>query len=381
MASAVLPDVMIVGAGIVGLSTAYWLAKEGRSVAVVEQGPVPCPLASSADHHRLIRYPYGSRKGYCARMAAGFEAWHAMFADLPADSAAYYKDTGILCLSQREDDYSDRATKIMAELGIPFEKIAVEDLSRRFPCLEPANLAYGTLSEGGALMANRILTDLAAWLRAAGVQILEHSPVARVVPDKGEVHLESGLTLSAGKVVVAAGVGTGRLLPDLGIDLVPHRTMIVYADPPEDLADAYAALPCWNDLGGGTDLWGMPALDGLSMKLGNGSLGRQDPEIAARAMTEAEARAVLDGYAPRFRGIDRFRIRWFQANYWTQAPDSAFQIEQLGRALAVSACSGHGFKFGALSGRDVADAVTEARPLGDVKARMAAELDAVLTAS
>ena len=365
-----MSEVLVVGGGIVGLSTAYWLAKAGRDVAVVEQGPVPCPLASSADHHRLIRYPYGGDEGYTARITEAYAAWRDMWADLPADEAHYYAATGMLCVSQWAGDYTDRSREVMERLGIPFERIeGAAELSRRFPFLETANVAYGLMSEGGALMANRILSDLATWLRRQGVTVMEHAPVEAVDTARGSVWLADGRTLGADRVVVAAGIATARLVPDLGVTLTPRRTVIVYAAPPEDLAQAYAGAPCWTDLGGDTDLWGVAAVDGLPMKLGNGAMGRADPEARDRAMTGAEVRQLLAAYAGRFRGAERFRVRWHQANHWTHAPGEAFQIEEIGRVLAVSACSGHGFKFGALSGRDVAGAVG-GDPLDAVRRRM-----------
>ncbi len=107
------------------------------------------------------------------------------------------------------------------------------------------------------------------------------------------------------------------------------------------------------------------------MKLGRGDLRRADPAGADRRMTADEVAAVLDGYRGRFRGAERFHVRWHQANHWTLAPDERFVLARHGRVVVVSACSGHGFKFGALSGRDVADAVTGAAPLDAVAERMA----------
>lgn len=365
-----MSDVLVVGGGIVGLSTAYWLAKQGNSVTLVEQGPIPNPLAASADHHRLIRYPYGAAAGYCARMAEGFVAWREMWEDLPGPVSRYFADTGILCVSQNEGDYTDISTRVMDEVGVPYEHIEGGDISTRFPFLVPGNFSYATLSEGGALMANHILVDLADWLRGRGAQILEHMPVVRIDPDAGTVELADGRTLGADAVVVCAGISTGRLLPDLDAKLEPHRTVIVYATPPEDLAEIYAGAPCWNALGGDVDLWGMPSIDGLPMKLGNGTMGRREPTGAERMMTRQELSRMLSDYALRFRGAERFTIRWHQANYWTYAPGAEFLLEPMGRVLAVSACSGHGFKFGALSGRDVAEAIGGA-PVPQVAARMA----------
>ena len=52
--------ITIVGAGIAGLSTAWSLTKAGHSVTLIEQGPIPNPLAASGDHHRIIRRAYGN---------------------------------------------------------------------------------------------------------------------------------------------------------------------------------------------------------------------------------------------------------------------------------------------------------------------------------
>ena len=117
----------------------------------------------------------------------------------------------------------------------------------------------------------------------------------------------------------------------------------------------------------------MPAFDGVPMKLGNGGMGYRDPGAANRQMSPDELKRMISDYTLRFVGAERFRILWHHANYWTAAPDNVFQLHQDGRVLAVSACSGHGFKFGALSGRDVAEAVTGARPLDEVQQRMAAQ--------
>ena len=47
--------VIVVGAGIVGLSAAWALRKAGHEPLLLDQGPIPNPIASSNDHHRLIR--------------------------------------------------------------------------------------------------------------------------------------------------------------------------------------------------------------------------------------------------------------------------------------------------------------------------------------
>jgi glycine/D-amino acid oxidase-like deaminating enzyme len=364
-------DVVIVGGGIVGLSTAYRLAKDGHTVTVVERGPVPNPLASSSDHHRLIRRTYGRMDGYTARMAEAFAAWRHLFQDL-GPAGRYYAETGILNVSEEAGDGADLSRAGMDRLGVPYERIEGAEVARRFPFLDASNVAYATVSEGGALMANRILADLADLLRRRGVVVLEHAPVERVAA--AAVHLADGRALSAGRVVVAAGVETRRLVPALAPRLTLRRSLILYADPPPDLAAAWAGAPSWNDLGGATDLWGMAPVMGLPAKLGNGDLGRDDPADTDRRIGASEIAAMIRSYRGRFRGIDRFVVRWGQANYWTRAPGEEFLLAEVDGVLAVSACSGHGFKFGPLSGADVAAAVTGSLPVETVAERMAGRL-------
>ncbi|MGR3780070.1 MAG: NAD(P)/FAD-dependent oxidoreductase [Albimonas sp.] len=365
------PSAIVVGAGVVGLCTAWSLARRGAAVTVVERGSVPDPRAASCDHHRMIRLSYAD-PGYCARMTEAYAAWEALWADLPGPPTRYYHERGVLTLSREPGDWGDRARAAMEAVGQPFERLEPGALAERFAHLEPSNEGYGFLSRGGCLMANHILVDLAERLRGQGAAILEQSPATAIDAEAGEVSLADGRRLSADVVVLAGGVGAQALAPDLLPELWARRTVILYADPPADLAEAWASAPCWTDLGGEEDLWGLPPVDGLPLKLGCAILGRDRPDPEDRTMRPEEIRRMLEVYRGRFRGIDRFQVRWGQANHFTCAPGDRFVLKRRDRLWAVSADSGHGFKFGALSGEDVAAAALGEVPEAEAARRMAA---------
>ena len=137
-------SVVVVGGGIVGLSTAYALVKAGIGVTVVEQGPIPNPLASSADHHRLIRFAYADRLGYAARMPDAFAAWRAMWADLGRPEAHHYVPTGVLSVSLEQGDGADRSLRTLQALDLPHEHLEARRSSGA--CRSSSPMAFASRS-------------------------------------------------------------------------------------------------------------------------------------------------------------------------------------------------------------------------------------------
>ena len=93
---------IIVGAGVMGLSVAWGLIRDGHDVELFEQGPLPNPLASSMDEHRLIRHPYGDQVGYARLIDEAYAAWELMWSDL---GRHFYASTGTLALTGNGADW------------------------------------------------------------------------------------------------------------------------------------------------------------------------------------------------------------------------------------------------------------------------------------
>ena len=67
--------ILVVGGGIVGLSTAWALVRLGHTPVIYDRSTVPNPTAASYDQHRIIRLAYGERDGYCRMVKPAFQAW------------------------------------------------------------------------------------------------------------------------------------------------------------------------------------------------------------------------------------------------------------------------------------------------------------------
>src|SRR5258708_39759066 len=106
-----LMKVIIVGGGIMGLTTAWALARAGHEVELLDQGPLPNPLASSMDEHRLIRHPYGDHKGYARMIDEAYAAWDLLWADL---GQRLYAPTGTLALTGNGEACAARSAAALA---------------------------------------------------------------------------------------------------------------------------------------------------------------------------------------------------------------------------------------------------------------------------
>ena len=112
--------VAIVGGGIAGLATAWALVKRGHDVTLIEQGPIPNPLAASGDEHRMIRRGYGSADGYARTIWEAFEAWDEMWRDL---GRAHLAARGVLAMSQIAGDDGEKFRQGYDRMGEAYEPV------------------------------------------------------------------------------------------------------------------------------------------------------------------------------------------------------------------------------------------------------------------
>lgn len=357
--------VTVVGAGIMGLSTAWALVRRGHEVSVVEQGPVPNPLGSSVDQHRLIRFPYGDMAGYTAMVGPALAAWERLWTDL---DERLYRETGTLILGSEGHPWVEASAAALADQGIPYRELDPSWVPLRFPVLRADGLARAIhLDSGGVLLAGRIVAALARRSTEAGVTILEHTPAGAVDTDDGTVHLADGSRLGADRVVVAAGPWVGRLLPDLHRRVTPSRQVVAYVAPPTELATAWEEMPMVLDLTLDRIFYVVPPVMGTGLKIGDHGFSMSGEPDVDRSVGDEETEALLAPARRRLAGIDRYRVDGAKSCFYTVEPEERFLVEPVGAAgLVLAGFSGHGFKFGPLIGEAAADLLDGRRAPADV---------------
>lgn len=263
-------DVVVIGGGVIGLSCAYYLARDGAKVTVVEagaldgpraslsnagwvvpslSGPVPAPgvvrqgLAWLFDRSSplrvsprpspafalwLLRFASASRRAPYRR---GLEATVALnrrtfelFDGLRADGLEFeMRDDGIVFayLSPEEYERDLAGARELASLGFPMPVTAGSPQEARD--LEPAlsGRVHGAYLVPGERCVDprTLMTALAGGIRGLGGTIVEGVAGEMRSDRQGPfVHAPTG-PLRAGAYVVAAGAHSSRALAGLGVRL------------------------------------------------------------------------------------------------------------------------------------------------------------------
>jgi glycine/D-amino acid oxidase-like deaminating enzyme len=243
-------------------------------------------------------------------------------------------------------------------------ELPVADLPRRFPLLDARGVERAFwIDTGGVLFAQDIVTSLVRYLtQHPRVRLHAATPVGSVDLEGGRVTTADGAPHDGDVVVVAAGAWVGRLLPSLGRRLVPSRQMVIYFDLPDDQRAAWAKGPMIIEKTGDVGLYLVPPMEGRGFKVGDHEFSRRGDPAAERAASEDEIRPLLERCRSLFHGFERWRTDRLKVCFYTVTDDERFVVEKLGsKGWVMSPCSGHGFKFGALMGLELARTIASER--------------------
>lgn len=356
--------ILVVGAGVFGVTAALALRRRGRAVTLLDPGPLPHPLAASTDLSKVVRVDYGDDETYTAlaeRALEGFRAWNASL------SRPLFHETGALFLTRapmRPGGFEHDSHALLTRRGHALERMDVAALRARFPAFGAGDFVDGYYNpHGGWVESGALVAELARVAGDEGVALAIGARAREIVVAGGRargVMLTDGRTLAADAVVVTGGAWTPSLLPRLAPLLRPVGQPVFHLAPAELAAFDARTFPVFGADIAVTGYYGFPATSGV-VKIANHGPGREmHPESPEREVTDEETRELRAFLANALPVLASAPIARTRVCLYCDTSDHHFLIDEdpEHRGLVVAAGgSGHAFKFAPLLGGWIADAL------------------------
>lgn len=358
-------DVVVIGGGVMGLSSAYHLARAGvERVVLLESGSLGA--GSSARAAGGVREVFSDALNVllARHSLETFERFEQEFGQ-PID----LHQVGYLFLLDSEEQVETFTAdaELQRSLGVDSRIISVEEARRLSPLINTDSLRGALWSpRAGHCTPESVVQGYARAARGAGARVLTGTPAVGIESDGGQirgVRTPAG-TIETSSVVCAAGAWSGQVGEWVGVDLPvrPLRRQIVITEPVPDLdPDTPFTIDFSSSL--------------YFHREGPGLLvGMSEPEDSWSFDTSRDSEwlpGLAQALAHRAPSLADVGIQSGWAGLYEMTPDHNALI---GRSAKVPgflyACgfSGHGFLMGPAVGEVVRDLFLDHTPFIDISA-------------
>jgi glycine/D-amino acid oxidase-like deaminating enzyme len=363
--------VVVVGAGINGVTAAIELRRRGHEVTLTDAGPLPHPLAASTDISKVVRAAYGPDEFYtdlADRATRSWREWNIDFGE------QLYHETGVLFLKRgelRPGDYEFECVELLKSRGHKLQLIDSHELRARFPAWNADHDWHGFFDpQGGYAESSRVVAALLERAKSLGVQ-LRLRKTARI-ERSGDKELDwfnqssSFHDCGAGdRVIFATGAWTPFLLPFTATFFRARGQPVFHFRPQQPELFEAERFPVFGADLSTSGYYGFPLNRDGVVKIGNHGAGRaMSPDSAQRAVTAEEVARVREFVARTFPPLANAPIVHTRLCMYCDTADGDFWIaSDPERPWLVIAAgdNGHGFKFAPVLGEIIADAA-EGKP-------------------
>jgi len=351
-------DIIVIGGGVMGASTAYHLAARGQKNILLLEKEEFFGQGATGRCAGGVRYQFSTEINI--RLSLESLPMLERFKDEIGQEINYRKCGYLFALTKPEDvKYFRRNVELQHKLGVQTEWLTGDETHRRAPRMRFEDALAGTFNPNDGLVdPNSVVMGYVGAAQRMGVEALNNVEVTGMKVEVGKVEgVETNKGFVAAPTVVnAAGPWAGRLgkMAGVHIPITPLRRQMLTTTP---LPELPADFPFVIDFA--QSLYFHREGDGLLTGMSNPN---ESPGFDQN-VDEAFELVNLEAASARMPLLEKAGLVSHWAGLYEVTPDAhpIFGKTPLEGFYVVAGFSGHGFMHGPISGKLMAEYILDGK--------------------
>ena len=340
-------DIVIVGGGIMGASTALYLSPFSKSILLIDPFHLNDFSNASLDYSKTLRYAYGDSEFYTKLSQKSFNLWK----DIEIlTNTKLLRPSNFIFLSNNKKKFITDSEKTLYKLNCPFEILNRKDLNDKYPQFN-AEIA---LEDKSAKIINSSLAlrTIIKKAKENGVKTIS-SKVLNMFNNKG-INLDNGDQILFDKLVLTCGHWTKDIISSIPISITKQR--ISYFLPKNKNDFVIDNFPQFAYLDSG--FHGFPMIGTRGVKIGNHTPGNEANKMYNNLDDNIFKKNSKKFFQKCIPSLKKSNLISTNLCYYDMTLDKNFIIDYIEDNIVIgTGFSGHGFKFAPIVGKIISDMV------------------------
>ncbi|MFD0587409.1 N-methyl-L-tryptophan oxidase [Paenibacillus sp. GCM10027627] len=353
-------DVIIAGAGSMGMSAGYYLARSGAKTLMIDAFDPPHTSGSHHGDSRLMRHAYSGSPVYTEMALRSDYLWRELEAE---GDAALFVQSGVLNMGQWDSELLKTKEERASNYRIPIESLNADDIRGRWKGLQIPDHTRGLYEpQAGFLLSEACVQTYRNLAIRQGAKLLTHTPIITYRADGHSVSVETKEGIYyADKLILCMGAWFQTKVSQAELPIQAVRKAVGWFEAPGSLFD-HTRFPGFTFSNGQGEYYGFPSYRESGVKIGRhdaGQLWKPDETFEPfghYSEDESDLRGALNTTMPQASG----RLLRGAVCKYERTPDEHFIIDnhpQHANVWLAGGFSGHGFKFASAVGELLSEKV------------------------
>jgi len=343
-------DIIIVGAGSMGSSAAYYASLDNKKILLIDRDNPPHSYGSHHGQTRLIRHAYAEGASYVPLALQAQALWNEL---QDKTKKPIFLKTGVLSIAHKDSSFINNIISSAKEYHLELDVYDYSKLQSKYPMINVPNDYIGALEvNSGVLFCENAIETYIKLAIENGVDLLPNATVTNIHSnnDLVNVYIDDSIYVSK-SVIVCAGAHSSELLNklDLNLPIQASRATFAWYEADEAVYNE-AVFPGFSIETDEGIYYGFPSINQEGLKVGK-HYCEPMPIEKMHDFDEKDQKMLSDFIAKYFKGDITFK-QGKQCIY-TMSEDEAFIIDRHPNhhnIIIAAGFSGHGFKFASAIG-------------------------------